>query len=328
MGEVTYRDAVRDAMSEEMRRDETVYIMGEDIADMGGSQGVTRGMLAEFGPERVRNTPISEEAIVGAGVGSAMTGMRPIVEIMYFDFTSMAMDQIFNQAAKWRYMTGGQVEVPLTIRTQGGAGWQSGAQHATMVEAWFCHVPGLKVVMPSQPDDAKALLKASIRDPNPVLFIEHRDCYPRKGNVSDDVEAVGTIGKARVLREGTDVTIVAWSAMAWIALEAADELQAQHGISAEVVDPVTLQPLDLGTIVTSVRKTNRCVVAHEAVKFGGFGGEVVALVQEHAFDYLDAPVLRVGERFAPIPFAPVLEQYVVPGKDEIVESVKAVAYAR
>jgi pyruvate/2-oxoglutarate/acetoin dehydrogenase E1 component len=327
MAVMTYREAVRAAMSEEMRRSDDVYIMGEDIAEMGGSQGVTQGMLKEFGPERVRNTPISEEAIVGAGVGSAMSGMRPIVEIMYFDFTSMAMDQIFNQAAKWRYMTGGQVTVPLTIRTQGGAGWQSGAQHATMVEAWFTHIPGLKVVMPSQPDDAKLLLKAAIRDENPVLFVEHRDCYPRKGDVPDDPEAVGTIGSARVLREGSDVTVVAWSAMAYHALAAAEQLEQSHGISVEVVDPRTLQPFDMGTVATSVRKTNRCVIAHEAVTFGGFGAEVAALVQEHCFDWLDAPVLRVGERFAPIPFAPVLEDYVVPGEAEIIAAVRKVAYA-
>jgi pyruvate dehydrogenase E1 component beta subunit len=326
MATITYREAVRDAMSEEMRRSDLVYLMGEDIADMGGSQGVTKGMLAEFGPDRIRNTPISEEAIVGAGIGSAMTGMRPIIEIMYFDFTSMAMDQIFNQAAKWRYMTGGQVTVPLTIRTQGGAGWQSGAQHATMVEAWFTHVPGLKVVMPSQPGDAKALLKASIRDENPVLFIEHRDCYPRKGEVSDDVDALGEIGKGRVLREGTDCTVVAYSAMAWTALDAAEKL-AEEGISVEVVDPVTLQPLDMSVIATSVAKTHRAVIAHEAVRFGGFGAEIAALIQEHAFDDLDAPVLRVGERFAPVPFAPVLEQYVVPGEAQIIEAVRKVCYA-
>ena len=325
---MTYREAVRLAMTEEMRADERVFIMGEDIAEMGGSQGVTRGMLDEFGPDRVRNTPISEEAIVGAGIGSAMTGMRPIIEIMYFDFTAMAMDQIFNQAAKWRYMTGGQVEIPLTIRTQGGAGWQSGAQHATMVEAWFTHVPGLKVVMPSQPDDARALLRAAIRDNDPVLFIEHRDCYPRKGDVPADGDAgsIGSFGSARVLREGSDVTVVSWSAMAWNALEAAERLQAEDGISVEVIDPRTLQPLDMGTIVQSVRKTNRCVVAHEAVRFGGFGAEVAAQIQEHAFDWLDAPVGRVGEKWAPIPFAPVLEDYVVPGVDEIVAAVREAAY--
>lgn len=324
---MTYREAVRTAMAEEMRRDPTVFLMGQDIADMGGSQGVTKGMLDEFGPKRIRNTPISEQALVGATIGSSMTGMRPIVEIMYFDFTSMAMDQIFNQAAKWRYMTGGQVTLPLTIRTQGGAGWQSGAQHATMVEAWFTHVPGLKVVMPSQPGDAKALLKASIRDDNPVLFIEHRDCYPRKGEVSDDVDHLGEIGKGRILREGTDVTVVAYSAMAFTALEAAEELQQSDGISVEVVDPITLQPLDMPIILESVAKTNRCVVAHEAVRFSGFGAEIAAQIQEHAFDHLDAPVLRVGERFAPVPFAPVLEQYVVPGKQQIIDAVRSATYA-
>jgi pyruvate dehydrogenase E1 component beta subunit len=308
-----------------MHRDERVLLMGEDIAEMGGSQGVTKGLLAEFGPERIRNTPISETAIVGAGVGSAMTGLRPIVEIMYFDFTSICMDQIFNQAAKWRYMTGGQVTVPLTIRTQGGAGWQSGAQHATMVEAWFTHVPGLKVVMPSQPDDAKALLKAAIRDENPVMFIEHRDCYPRKGEVPEG-DIVGEIGKGRVIRQGSDVTVVAYSAMVWNAVAAAERLEAEDGISVEVVDPRCLQPLDMGTIVESVKKTNRCVIAHEAVKFGGFGAEIAALVQEHAFDHLDSPVLRVGEKFAPIPFAPNLEDYIVPGEDEIVEAVRRAAY--
>lgn len=322
---MTYREAVRAAMSEEMRQDERVFIMGEDIADMGGSQGVTKGMLAEFGPDRVRNTPISEEAIVGAGIGSAMTGMRPIVEIMYFDFTSMAMDQIFNQAAKWRYMTGGQVTVPLTIRTQGGAGWQSGAQHATMVEAWFAHIPGLKVVMPSQPDDAKALLKAAIRDENPVLYIEHRDCYPRKGEVPDG-DVVGEFGKARIVWEGSDVTVVTYSAMTWTALEAA-ELLAAEGIELEVIDLRTIQPLDMGTVVKSIAKTNRCVVAHEAVMFGGYGAEVAAQIQEHAFDDLDAPVIRVGEKFAPIPFAPVLEDFIVPGVSAIVDAVKRVAYA-
>jgi pyruvate dehydrogenase E1 component beta subunit len=327
MPQMTYREAIRAAMSEELRRDPTVLLMGEDIADMGGSQGVTKGMLAEFGPERIRNTPISEEGITGAAVGASMSGLRPIVEIMYMDFLSMAMDPIVGQAAKWRYMTGGQVTLPLTIRSQGGAGWQSGAQHASMVENWFTGSPGLKVIMPSQPDDVRLLLKAAIRDDNPVLFLEHRDCYPRKGEVGDDPEEVGEIGKGRILRAGTDCTIVAWGAMPWVALEAAEELEATDGISVEVIDPRTLQPFDLGIVLESVKKTNRCIVAHEAVTFGGFGGEVVALVQEHAFDYLDAPVLRVGEKWAPVPFAPVLESYLVPGKTEILEAVRRVAYA-
>lgn len=327
MAHITYRQAVRQAMEEELRRDQRVFFMGEDVADMGGSQGVSKGMLKEFGDKRIRNTPISEEGIVGAGVGAAMSGMRPVVEIMYMDFTAMAMDPIVGQAAKWRYMTGGQVKVPLTVRTQGGAGWQSGAQHASLFEGWFAHVPGLKVIMPSQPDDARLLLKAAIRDDNPVIFVEHRDCYPRKGEVGDDPEDVGEIGVGRVLREGSDCTIVCWGAMPWAALEAADQLEAEHGISLEVIDPRTLQPFDLGIVLKSVRKTNRCVIAHEAVTFGGFGAEIAALVQEHAFDHLDAPVLRVGEKWAPVPFAPVLESYVVPGKDEIIEAVRSVSYA-
>ncbi|MEO6867578.1 MAG: alpha-ketoacid dehydrogenase subunit beta [Gaiellales bacterium] len=326
MAIMTYREAIRLAMAEELRRDDRVLFMGEDIAEMGGSQGVSKGMLEEFGPDRIRNTPISEEGMVGAAVGAAMSGLRPIVEIMYMDFTAMAMDPIVGQAAKWRYMTGGQVTVPMTVRTQGGAGWQSGSQHASMLESWFAHVPGLKVIMPSQPDDARLLLKAAIRDENPVLFVEHRDCYPRKGEVGGDPEIAGEIGKARILREGTDCTVVAWGAMPWAALEAADELQATDGISVEVIDPRTLQPFDLGTVLTSVRKTNRCVVAHEAVKFGGFGAEVASLVQEHAFDHLDAPVLRIGEKWAPVPFAPVLEDYVVPGKADIIEAVRSAAY--
>ncbi len=329
MALMTYREAVRLAMSEEMRRSDDVFIMGEDIAEMGGSQGVTKGMLDEFGPDRVRNTPISEEAIVGAGIGSAMTGMRPIVEIMYFDFTSICLDQIFNQAAKWRYMTGGQVTIPLTIRTQGGAGWQSGAQHATMVEAWFTHIPGLKVVMPSHADDARALLRAAIQDDNPVLFVEHRDCYPRRCEVDENPDspaAVGTIGSARVVRAGTDVTVVSWGAMVHTAIEIADRLQAEQVISVEVIDPRTLQPLDLGTILDSVRRTNRCVVAHEAVRFGGFGAEIAALVQEHAFDWLDAPVGRVGEKFAPVPFAPGLEQQIVPGAEQLHEAILQACY--
>jgi pyruvate dehydrogenase E1 component beta subunit len=328
MPQMTYREAIRVAMAEELRHDDRVLFMGEDIADMGGSQGVSKGMLEEFGPGRIRNTPISEEGIVGAAVGAAMSGLRPIVEIMYMDFTAMAMDPLVGQAAKWRYMTGGQVTIPVTVRTQGGAGWQSGAQHASMLEGWFAHVPGLKVVMPSQPDDARLLLKAAIRDENPVLFVEHRDCYPRKGEVdTSDPETAGELGVGRILREGTDCTIVCWGGMPWAAMEAAETLQSEDGISLEIIDPRTLQPFDLGIVLESVRRTNRCVVAHEAVKFGGFGAEVASLVQEHAFDHLDAPVLRIGEKWAPVPFAPVLEAHIVPGAPEIIEAVRSVAYA-
>jgi pyruvate/2-oxoglutarate/acetoin dehydrogenase E1 component len=320
MPEVTYREALRDVMSEAMRRDDDVFIMGEDIAEMGGSMGVTQGMLQEFGPERVRNTPISEMAIVGAGVGAAVAGMRPIVEIMYQDFITLAMEQLVQQAAKHRYMSGGQVKVPLTIRTQGGAGWSPGAQHAQQLEAWLVHVPGLKVVFPSTPDDARGLLWTSIYDDNPVVFFEHRTLYGIKGEVPDEIDAVD-LGKARVHREGEDVTVVATGRLVHESLRAAEEAE-EEGISVEVVDPRTLLPLDEKTIVASVQKTNRCVVAHEAVVRMGFGAEVAATVQEQAFDYLDAPVERVGAKFAPIPFAPVMEEFVVPHKADVLAAIK------
>jgi acetoin:2,6-dichlorophenolindophenol oxidoreductase subunit beta len=320
MPELTYREAVRDAMSTAMRRDEGVFIMGEDIAEMGGSMGVTQGMLQEFGPERVRNTPISEMAIVGAGIGAAIAGMRPIVEVMYQDFTTLAMEQIVNQAAKHRYMSGGQVKVPLTVRTQGGAGWSPGAQHAQQLEAWFVHVPGLKVVFPSTPEDVRGLLWTSIYDDNPVIFFEHRTLYGIKSEVPEEIDAID-LGSARVHREGEDVTVVATGRLVHEAVAAAVELE-KEGISVEVVDPRTLLPLDEDALVESVKKTNRCVVAHEAIVRMGFGAEVAALVQERAFDYLDAPVERVGARFAPLPFAPVMEEYVVPHSEDVVAAIK------
>ena len=320
MPEVSYREAVRDAMSEAMRRDEDVFIMGEDIAEMGGSMGVTQGMLDEFGPDRVRNTPISEMAIVGAGIGAAVVGMRPIVEVMYQDFTTLAMEQIVNQAAKHRYMSGGQIKVPLTVRTQGGAGWSPGAQHAQQLESWFVHVPGLKVVFASTPEDVRGLLWSSIYEDNPVVFFEHRTLYGIKGKVPEEIEPI-ELGKARVHREGDDVTVVASGRLVHEALGAANEAE-EEGISVEVVDPRTLLPLDEETIVESVKKTNRCVVAHEAIVRMGFGAEVAAIVQEQAFDYLDAPVQRVGAKFAPLPFAPVMEQYVVPHQEDVLAAVK------
>ena len=270
--------------------------MGEDIAEMGGSMAVTQGLLEEFGPKRVRNTPISEMAIVGSGIDAAIQGMRPVVEIMYEDFTTLAMEQIVNQAAKHRYMSGGQLKVPLTIRTQGGAGWSPGAQHAQQLEAWFVHVPGLKVVFASTPSDVRGLLWSSIYDDNPVIFFEHRTLYGIKEEVPDELEPI-PLGKARVHREG-------------------------QGISVEVVDPRTLQPLDEDAIVGSVKKTNRCVVAHEAVTRVGFGAEIAAVVQHQAFDWLDAPVERVGARFVPLPFAPVMEEYVVPHASNVLEAIQ------
>jgi acetoin:2,6-dichlorophenolindophenol oxidoreductase subunit beta len=298
MPETTYREAVRDALSRALREDEDVFLMGEDIAEMGGSMAVTQGLLDEFGPKRVRNTPISEMAIVGTGIGAAMQGMRPVVEIMYEDFLTLSMEQLVNQAAKHRTMSGGQLKVPLTIRTQGGAGWSPGAQHAQQLEAWFVHVPGLKVVFASTPEDVRGLLWSAIYDDNPVVFFEHRTLYPLKGNVPDEL-----------------VPIVHDS------LKAAEQAE-QDGISVEVVDPRTLLPLDEETIVESVRKTTRCVTAHEAVTRAGFGSELAAVIQHGAFDYLDAPIERVGSKFAPLPFAPVMEQYVVPQVEDVLDAIK------
>ncbi len=315
-----YREAVKDALATAMRADEDVFLMGEDIAEMGGSMGVTQGLYEEFGAERVRNTPISEMAIVGAGIGAAMQGMRPVVEIMYEDFLTLSLEQIVNQAAKHRYMSGGQIKVPLTIRTQGGAGWSPGAQHAQQLEAWLVHVPGLKVVYAASPADARGLLWSSIYDDNPVIFFEHRLLYPIKEDVPETLEPI-PLGKARVVREGTDVTVIATGPLVHRALAAAEQAEAD-GISVEIVDPRTLQPLDEETLVASVKKTNRAVVAHEAVTRMGFGAEVVAVLQEKAFDWLDAPIERVGAMFTPIPFAPTMEQFVIPKPADVLAAVK------
>jgi acetoin:2,6-dichlorophenolindophenol oxidoreductase subunit beta len=315
-----YREAINDALATAMRGDEDVFLMGEDIAEMGGSMAVTKGLYEEFGAERVRNTPISEMAIVGAGIGAAMQGMRPVVEIMYEDFLTLSLEQIVNQAAKHRYMSGGQLKVPLTIRTQGGAGWSPGAQHAQQLEAWLVHVPGLKVAYPSTPADARGLLWSAIYDDNPVIFFEHRLLYPVKGEVPEKLEPV-PLGKARVIREGTDVTVIALGPLVHRALEAAEQAEAE-GISVEIIDPLTLQPLDEETLVASVKKTNRAVVAHEAVTRMGFGAEVAAMLQEKAFDWLDAPIERVGAPFTPIPFAPAMERFVVPGPPEVLAAIR------
>src|SRR5438270_831319 len=319
MPELSYREAVRDALVRAMREDDGVFIMGEDIAEMGGSMGVTQGMLAEFGPERVRNTPISEMALVGAGIGAAMQGMRPVVEVMYEDFLTLAAEQVVNQAAKHRYMSGGQLKVPLTIRTQGGAGWSPGAQHAQQLEAWFVHVPGLKVVFASTPTDVRGLLFASIYDDNPVIFFEPRLLFGVKEEVPEELEPI-ELGKARVHREGEDVTVVAIGPLVHEALKAAEQAEGE-GISVEVLDPRTLQPLDEGALIASVKKTNRCVVAHEAITRMGFGAEVAAVVQYAAFDWLDAPIERVGAKFAPLPFAPVMEEWVVPHANDVLEAI-------
>lgn len=322
MRKLTYREALREALREEMRRDPAVFLLGEDIAEFGGSYKVTEGLLAEFGPERVRNTPISEVAIVGAALGAALMGMRPVAEIMYVDFMSIAMDQIVNQAAKVKYMFGGKARVPLVIRTQGGAGRSSGAQHAQSLEAWFVHVPGLKVAMPSTPADAKGLLKSAIRDDNAVIFIEHKLLYAVSGEVPEGEHLV-PLGVAEVKRPGRDVTVVATSRMVHVALAAADRL-ASEGVEVEVVDPRTLAPLDEATILASVRKTHRLVVAQEAAPRCSVASEIAAVVAEQALDDLDAPIVRVTALPAPIPFAPVLEQHVIPGEERLLAAIRSV----
>src|SRR5882762_8140490 len=319
MPELSYREAVRDGVSRAMRDDEEESVMGEDSAEMGGSRGVTQEMLEEFGPERVRNTPISEMALAGAAIGAAVQGMRPVAEIMYEDFMTLAAEQIVNQAAKHRYMSGGQMSVPVVFRTQGGAGWSPGAQHAQQLEAWFVHIPGLKVIFASTPEDVRGLLWSAIYDDNPVVFFEHRTLYGIKGNVPEEIEPI-PIGKARVHREGEDVTVIATGRLVHESLEAAEEAE-KEGISVEVVDPRTLQPLDEEALVASVKKTNRAVVAHEAVTRMGFGAEVASVLQYQAFDWRDAPIERVGWKFAPLPFAAVMEQFVVPHADDVLQAI-------
>ena len=321
MRTITYRQALNEALREEMLRDETVFLMGEDIAIYGGAYQVTRGLYKEFGLERVRDTPISEAAIAGAAAGAAMTGMRPVAEIMYIDFSTIATDQIINIAAKNRFMFGGKSVVPVVYRTQGGAGRGIAEHHSQSLEAWYEHVPGIFVVMPSTPFDAKGLLKTCIRDNNPVMFIEHKMLYRTEGEVPEQEYTV-PLGVADVKREGTDVTIVAYSRMVLFALEAAEEL-AKEGISAEVIDPRSLKPLDMDTIINSVKKTNKAVIVHEGYRTCGVGAEISARIMENAFDYLDAPVLRVAGEDVPIPMSPVLEEAAIPSKEKIVDAVKS-----
>jgi pyruvate/2-oxoglutarate/acetoin dehydrogenase E1 component len=321
MAETTYVKAITTALATAMRADERVFVLGEDVAE-GGPYTATAGLAEEFGTARVINTPISEAAITGVAIGSAQSGMRPVLEIMFIDFITLALDQLVNAAAKAHFMSGGQLTVPLVLRTQGGAGLRGGAQHSQSLEAWLAHVPGLKVVMPSRPSDAARLLASAIADPNPVVFIENKTLYFRIGELAETVEPV-PIGQAVTLREGRDVTIVALSRLVHDALEAADRLAAEDGIEAEVIDPRTLVPLDLAAIVASVERTGRLVIAHEAVEHGGFGAEVAARVGAAAFDSLDAPIARVGAPFAPIPLSPPLEDAYLPGVDEIVAAVRA-----
>jgi pyruvate/2-oxoglutarate/acetoin dehydrogenase E1 component len=321
MREITYLEAVREAMSQMMRENEDVFVLGEDIGVYGGAFGVTRGMIEEFGPERIRNTPISESAIAGAAVGAALTGMRPILELQFSDFITIATDQIINQAAKIRYMYGGKAKVPMVLRTPAGSGTGAAAQHSQSLEAWMAHIPGLKVIQPSTAYDAKGLLRAAIEDDNPVIFYEHKLLYKTKSDVPEEPYSL-PIGKADVKRKGTDVSVIATSIMVHKALEAADLLE-KEGISVEVIDPRTLVPLDIATIAESFKKTGRLVVVHEAVKRGGFGAEIVSQVMESdAFDYLDAPIQRLGGAAVPIPYNPLMEKKAVPQVEDIVNAVK------
>jgi acetoin:2,6-dichlorophenolindophenol oxidoreductase subunit beta len=318
MPEVTYLGAITATLAEAMREDEQVLVLGEDVAE-GGPWGATAGLAEEFGPERVRNTPISEAAIAGIAIGAAQSGLRPVVEIMFVDFVTLALDQLVNQAAKAHFMSGGQLTVPMVLRTQGGAGQRGGAQHSQSLEAWLTHVPGLKVVMPSTAVDAAGLLRAAIADPNPVVYVENKTLYFRREEaVRQDVP----IGRARIVRPGGDVTVVALSRLVHESLAAADELAAE-GIEVEVVDPRSLVPLDLETIVESLSRTHRLVIAHEAVVHAGFGAEIAAQVQAAAFDELDAPIVRVGAPFAPIPFSPPLEDAYLPGRADGVAAVRS-----
>jgi pyruvate dehydrogenase E1 component beta subunit len=317
-----YREALRAALLEEMERDEAVFVLGEGIGERGGSYKVTEGLIAKFGAGRVIDTPLSEAGFVGLGAGAAIAGRRPVVELLFIDFALQTMDQIVNQAAKYRFMSGGEGRVPLVIRTQGGTGNSLAGQHSQSLEAMFAHIPGLKVVMPATPRDAKGLLKSAIRDEDPVMFIEHKLLYMTDGEVPDGEELI-PIGKADVKREGSDVTIVSWSHMVLKALQAAEQLAAD-GISVEVVDLRSLAPWDADTVLASVRKTGRLVVAHEAVRRAGFGGEVAATVAEQAFGALKAPIVRVAGLNTTIPFNLALERVSVPQVADIVAGVRSV----
>ncbi|WP_313347087.1 alpha-ketoacid dehydrogenase subunit beta [Sedimentibacter sp.] len=325
MSRKTYAIAIKDVLAEEMRRDDRIFIMGEDIAEQGGIFGCTRGLLEEFGESRVRNTPISEAGFMGAGVGASLAGMKPVVELMYMDFSLVAADQILNQAAKIRYMYGGKATLPLVIRGQQGIGRGNAATHSQSTEAIFMHIPGLKVVMPSTPADAAGLLRTALRDNNPIMFFEHKLLYSVKGEVPDDPDFMIPFGKANIAKEGNDVTIIATSQYVGKALTVANKLESE-GISAEVIDPRTLVPFDTETVVNSVKKTGRAIVVHEAHKNAGPGAEIASLIMEEAFKYLDAPVLRLGAKACPLPFNLGLENAVVPQDEDIEKAVKSVLY--
>lgn len=319
MRELKYIEAINEALREEMERNDTVFVIGEDVGHLGGGFGATKGLIERFGPKRIRQTPISESAFTGLGIGAALTGLRPVVEIMYLDFIVIAMDQVINQAAKISFMSGGKAKIPIVIRAPYGIGTREAAHHSQSLEAWFMHTPGLKVVMPSNPYDAKGLLKSSIRDDSPIIFIENRMLYFKKENVPEG-EWLIPLGKADIKKEGTDITVVAISNMVPKALEAAEELAPE--ISVEVVDPRTLVPLDIEKIASSVKKTGRILILQEAPVRGGVGAEIVRRVVEECFDYLDVPPKVLGGLNTPIPFSPVLEDVCIPQKEDVVRMIK------
>ncbi len=326
MAVMTYREALNLALREEMRRDPRVFVIGEEVGLYEGAYKVTQGLLKEFGPRRVVDTPIAESGFTGVGIGAAMVGLRPVVEMMTFNFALLALDQIVNSAAKLCYMSGGQYHVPIVIRGPGGPAHQLAAQHSQSMESYFYHVPGLKVVRPTTPMDAKGLLKAAIRDDNPVIFIESETLYAVKGEVPEDPEFVIPLGRAIVRREGTDVTVVAYMGMMYRAMEAAEDLE-KEGISVELVDPRTLRPMDVETIIGSVRKTHRAVVVEAGAGFAGMGSEIASFITENAFDDLDAPVERVTGANAPMPYARNLERAKTPSKERIIAAIRKVCYA-
>ena len=323
MAHLRYREALNAALREELARDERVILMGEDIGVFGGAFKVTDGLLAEFGERRVRDTPISENTIVGVGVGAAMTGLRPVVELMTINFSLLALDQIVNHAAHIHYMFGGQARVPLVVRMPQGAGHQLGPTHSHCLEAMFLQVPGLLVAVPATPADAKGLLKSAIRDENPVIFIEHESLYGMKGEVPDGEDVLVGFGRARMVREGSDVTVVGISRMALTVERAAETLASEHDVHAEVIDPRTLRPLDLDSILNSVRKTNRCVIVEEGWPHGGVGANLAALIGEQAFDYLDAPIQRVTGADVPMPYSKPLEDIAYPHEPQVVHAALA-----
>jgi len=325
MAVMTMRDALNLALKEELARDPSVFLMGEEVAEYQGAYKVTRGLLEEFGPKRVIDTPITELGFAGLGVGAAMAGLRPIIEFMTFNFSILATDQIINSAAKMLYMSGGQYKIPIVFRGPGGSAYQVSSQHSQAIESWYAYFPGLKVVMPSTPADAKGLLKSSIRDDDPVIFIEQERMYGMKGEVPEDEDFTIPLGVADIKREGTDATIVARSLMVPTALKAAEELE-KEGVSCEVIDPRTIRPLDIKTIVDSIKKTNRAVIAEESHPFASVGAEISVQIMEQAFDYLDAPVKRVSGADVPMPYAKNLEQMAIPDVAQIVAAVKEVSY--